>query len=91
VIASHPEVRRLDRLGAIEGYEDIIPDNTMIDLVNSGVAYIEDDSMVYETYSSTNYIDMIDEEIDIISDTWRRVSKMIRDGIDPTSEDMNPI
>ena len=91
VITSHPDVIRLNNLGVLDGYSDVSPDYTLGDLLNSGKVSVEDDMFTYTTYSSTEYVDITPTEIEVMDDVWKQVSKMLRDGVDPTSEDMSPI
>ena len=89
VIASNPNVMKLDRLGVLEGYTATPINLELVDYVNSGVCSITDVGFEYSTYSSSAFDDYDDDDRYAIIRCWETVNELLAKGIDPTSSDLN--
>lgn len=91
IIASHPEVIRLDALGYIDGFSNTIPDTDLVHLVTDTELREEDGVGMYNTYSHSEYDDMYDDlDRYIIKSSWDTVSDLLDRGLDPTSDELRP-
>lgn len=83
VIMSHPEMMRLNTLGAVTGYNNVVANTSLQSYVNSGVVKFNDDIMEYTSfYSSEEEPDEV--EMIAVKETWKTISEMLADGLDPT-------
>lgn len=91
IIASHPEIIRLDALGYIDGFSNTIPDTDLVHLVTDTELREEDGVGMYNTYSHSEYDDIYDDlDRYIIKSSWDTVSDLLDRGLDPTSDELRP-
>lgn len=91
IIASHPEIIKLDALGYIDGFSNTIPDTDLVHLVTDTELREEDGVGMYNTYSHSEYDDMYDDlDRYIIKSSWDTVSDLLDRGLDPTSDELRP-
>ena len=84
VVMSHPEMMRLNNLGAVQGYSEVVARDNLYKYVNANRVTYEEDMMVYHTYVTSE--DDVPDEMDIYSirESWSLISEMLQDGLDPT-------